>query len=270
MKAGHYPINICSVTAPTLLSVLISILPESDRVAGNSSTSAYRPLLQSEERCWWLRVSQGRHMPRKSAGCRWGCREVPGTPFSAQPSVVGDARVLLGSDKKVYVLPMFYCLMPPMQLLMVLLLLKSDSARCVCPRAHTTPTDPSLIPRNSMFSLNTGWQQGWCRAVLVLGPLRPRRQASEDPSSPDPLDAGGAKGGLAGSAAVPPTQGLPEQNQRGRHNRTVLLSWLCPPESPGSRRKAFPCISKGESQSWRWESKGHLAPSSLGLFRSLI
>lgn len=51
MKAGHCPINICSVTAPTLLSVLISIQPESYSLAGDSSTSAYRPLLQGEERC---------------------------------------------------------------------------------------------------------------------------------------------------------------------------------------------------------------------------
>lgn len=47
--------------------------------------------------------------------------------------------------------------------------------------AHTTPTDPSLIPGNSMYSVNTGWQQGRCRAMLALGQLRERRQESEDP-----------------------------------------------------------------------------------------
>lgn len=37
-KVGYYPINICSVPAPTLLSVLISIPPESLRLSGKEST----------------------------------------------------------------------------------------------------------------------------------------------------------------------------------------------------------------------------------------
>lgn len=52
--------------------------------------------------------------------------EVPDMPFSAQPSTVGDARALLGSYQKVFGVSTFLCLTPPMQLLMVLLLLKSD------------------------------------------------------------------------------------------------------------------------------------------------
>lgn len=40
MKIGYYPISFHSVTAPNLLSFLISVPPESYRLAGNYSTKS--------------------------------------------------------------------------------------------------------------------------------------------------------------------------------------------------------------------------------------
>lgn len=95
--------------------------------------------------------------------------------------------------KEVYALSIFHYLTPPIQLLMALLL-KSDLAGCTCPTAHTTPPGPSLIVRNSVYSPNTGWQRGWCRATLALGQLGEGRQERWR-SSRGSRAAGGGGGG---------------------------------------------------------------------------
>lgn len=259
MKAGHYPINICSVTAPTLLSVVISILPERYRQAGNPSTSAYWPLLQGEERRTSIRAvpCQGKGQAAGEAAER--CLIRPSQHSQVLPVMQEPCS---GPTRKVCALSMFHCRAPPVQVPMVLLLLQSDSAARTCPRAHTAPTDPSLIPRNSMYSLNTGWQQGWCRALLALGSSGgggsrvrilswfpgcqggPGRVCSPVPHS------------LRGSSRAAKSKG------KTTIGTALLCPWLCPPESSGNRRNNrrntfFFSFFPGESQSWQWESKSY-------------
>lgn len=103
MKIGYYPINICSVTAPTLLSFLVSILPESYRLTGNYSTNSVA--------CHSCRVKEGADgsmsvwtvicwRKAQAAGEATESSKVPDPPFSAKPNAVGDARALLGACQK--------------------------------------------------------------------------------------------------------------------------------------------------------------------------
>lgn len=212
-------------------------------------------------------VSRDSHMPRKSARCRWDCREVSETPFSAQPSAVGDARALLGSY------PSSVCSFsvslphtthaaangsPSTE--------KGFSMMHVCQDTHNTYRPLSYTSElNVLFkhSLATRVVQSCAGAGAAQG-----KETGEWASSRDSRAAGGTEGDLAGSAAVSLTQAAPvfqSRKVKGEDDsRTALLCpWLCPPglESPGNRRKAFRCIPRvffsGESQSWWWESKCH-------------
>lgn len=174
MKTGYYPINICSVTAPTLLSFLISILPESSRLAGHYSTKSAE----------WQTVLTARYQSGQSYAeekCKLTVRlqiaaRCPSRPSRQSQMLPVMQELCWEPAKKVYTLSAFHYLTPPIQLLVALLLLKSDLARCTCPTAHTTPPGPSLIARNTMYSLNTGWQRGWCGDTLALGQLGEGRQ----------------------------------------------------------------------------------------------
>lgn len=116
-------------------------------------------------------------MPRKSASCRRGYRAARCLILPSQQSQmlsVMQERCSLRA-KKAYALSMFRYLTPPAQLLMALLLLKSDRVRCTCPAAHTTPPGPSFIAKNKVYSWKAGWRGGWCRAALSLGHPQSRR-----------------------------------------------------------------------------------------------
>lgn len=74
-----------------------------------------------------------------------------------------------------------------------------------------------------MYSLNTGWQQGWRRAVLALGQLRGRRQQSEDPLVTPGLPGGTWQG-------LQPRSSLHGSSRAGKpKGKTTIrqLCWLC-------------------------------------------
>lgn len=167
--------------------------------------------------------------------------------------------------KKVYALSVFHYLTPPVWLLMALLL-KSDLGRCTCPTAHTTPPGPSLIARNSMYSLNTGWQRERCRATLALRQLGEGRQERGRISRRS--RAAGAGGGWAGRVctyvpSLPPHWASLVGKSKGEDDRRMALlsPHLCPPPvgAPGgppgtgeSRFAALQGVLPGESRlQWR-------------------
>lgn len=103
MKTGYYPITICSVTAPTLLSFLISILPESYRLAGDYGTE-----VAACHSCSAKAGADGstsvraviRRGKAQAAGEDTESSKVRHPPFSAKPNAVGDARALLRACQK--------------------------------------------------------------------------------------------------------------------------------------------------------------------------
>lgn len=103
MKVGYYPISICSITAPTLLSFLISILPESYRLAGDYHTK--RVACHS---CGAKEGADGSTSVRvvicggkvQAMGMAAESNKVPHLPFSAKPNAAGDARAVLRACQK--------------------------------------------------------------------------------------------------------------------------------------------------------------------------
>lgn len=113
-------------------------------------------------------------------------------------------------------------------------------AWCTCPRAHATPIDPCLIPRNWMYSLNTGWQRG----AELCWPWGSSGEG-EWGSSRAPGLQEGPRVTWKGLQPCPSLRLLFQSRKvKGKDdNRTALLCpWLCPPESPGNRESNFPAF----------------------------
>lgn len=238
MKIGYYPISFHSVTAPNLLSFLISVPPESYRLAGNYRTKRVaRHSGGAKEGADGSMLVRAAVRPEKAwaVGEAAESSEVPDPPSSAKPNAVGWCKSPVRRlPKKLYALSMFHYLTPPVQLLMALLLLKSDLARRTCPTAHTTPPGPSLIVRNSMYSLNTGWQRGWCGATLALGQLGEGRQEKARYSGSSWVAGGGWRwpGRVCSYVPFAPAAlGFPSGKVKGEDDRRMALPSprLCSP-----------------------------------------
>lgn len=115
--------------------------------------------------------------------------------------------------------------------------------------AHTPPPGSPLIAGNSMYSLHTGWQQGWCRAEPVLGAAW-EREAGEVKILPRCRRGWSVtQWGLQLCSFTPTTLGFPSRKLEGEDGRGLSSSGGGSERSPGNGSKPLHCSPEGAP--WR-------------------